>query len=504
MPRALLSLVAGLIALLVVAISGGDHGSPLWPFVGRFHPLLVHLPIGVLVLAVACDISTQWWRSAAHQLVSPLLLIGAWTAIASAMAGLVLADWGSYDPAVLAWHRRLGLAVPALASLGYWLHGRAMTARSSLRVPALVTSGLLLAAVVVGGHLGGSLTRGEGYLTRHLPEGVRRLVGLPGENDLTRIHVANPELTPVFDSLIHPVLTARCGACHNPERRKGGLILTTAKGLFAGGRQGKVVVPGRADDSEMIIRLSLPPGHTDAMPPDHAIPSAEIALIRWWIDQGASTEITLSAIERPTFIRRTLAAYGLDDLPQGILALPVETADSSAIVAARNSGLTVQTLGVKVGYLSVDAASVPAGWVAGTLSALRPLAANVASVNLSRTSAGDSALVTLGTMPRLTRLHLSSTRVTDAGLQSLTSLQYLEYLNLVDTNISDAGLRSLEQLPRLRALYVWGTHATPGGVARLRRALPRALIAIGAAPLVEPTTPVDTATPTGKAKGKPR
>ncbi|MBL0170423.1 MAG: hypothetical protein IPP90_06745 [Gemmatimonadaceae bacterium] len=315
MSRTLRGLAVGLIALLVAAAVGGDHGSSLWPFVGRFHPLLVHLPIGVLALAMSCDVAARFSsRATLRPLVSPLLLIGAWCAIGSGMAGLVLADWGSYDPALLMWHRRLGLAVPALAALLYGLRARAGASDAAFRVASTAASGLLFVALVVGGHLGGTLSRGDGYLTRHLPDGVRRLVGLRGEKELTSIHVANPESTPVYDSLVQPVLTMRCGSCHNPERKKGGLILTSATGLFAGGRQGKAIVAGRADDSEMIIRLSLPPGHTDAMPPDRPMPNAELALIRWWIDQGASTDITLSAIERPASIRRTLAAYGLDDL----------------------------------------------------------------------------------------------------------------------------------------------------------------------------------------------
>ncbi|MBL0170422.1 MAG: hypothetical protein IPP90_06740 [Gemmatimonadaceae bacterium] len=170
---------------------------------------------------------------------------------------------------------------------------------------------------------------------------------------------------------------------------------------------------------------------------------------------------------------------------------------------ARNSGLTVQALGTDVGYLSVDATSVPANWTAGSLAALRPLAANVTTVNLARTSAGDSALATLGMMPHITRLQLSGTHVTDAGLESLRSLKYLEYLSLVDTEVSDDGLRALEQLPRLRALFLWGTRTTAGGVTRLRRALPRAVISVGAPPLVEPPR-ADTAKPAVKPVTKAR
>jgi hypothetical protein len=398
----------------------------------------------------------------------------------------VLADWGSYDPGLLLRHKRFGLLIPALATLIYWIRTRRSIDGAASHMPARIVATLLCASLLAGGHLGGTLARGDGYLTRHLPDRVRTLAGLPAEADRTRIHVTNADATPVYDSLIQPMLTSRCGACHNADRKKGGLVLTTIEGALAGGRQGKVIVAGRADDSELIIRLTLPPGHTDAMPPDRPMPAAEVAMIRWWIDQGASKDISLAAIARPASIRRTLTAYGLDELPTGIFALPVVAPDSNAIRTARESGLTVLALGRGVGYLSVDATSVPPAWQSQSLQLLRPLAANIASVDLARAPVGDSAMALVGTMSRLTRLQLAQTKVTDAGLDALKSLQYLTYLNLVDTEVSDVGLRALETLPRLASLYLAGTQVTAGGVERLQRALPRTRIVLDEPTLSDP------------------
>ncbi len=504
MSRAARGLAAGLGLLLVMSFVGGDHESSLWPLVGRVHPLLVHFPLGVLLLALGADAVVRW-RSpeVVPQWIPFLLLCGAWSAIAAGIAGVVLADWGSYDPAVLLWHRRIGLFIPVLAAVGYWLRSRSGDRQPRYRVAYATTSLLLAGALVVGGHLGGTLSRGDGFLTRHLPDNVRQMAGLPGETELTRIHVANAESTPVYDSLIQPLLAARCGSCHNPDRKKGGLILTNADGLLAGGRQGKVIVPGRADESEIVIRLSLPPGHTDAMPPDRPMPSAEIAMLRWWIDQGASTTVTLSGIGRPASIRRTLVAYGLDNLPEGIFAQPVVSVDSAALRAARATGLTVLALGTGVGYLSVNATNVSPTWNSRSLEVLRPLAANVASVDLARAPVGDSALTLLGTMPRLTRLQLSNTRVSDGGLEQLRTLQYLEYLNLVNTDVTDQGLRALEPLSRLRTVHLWGTHVTAGGVQRLQRALPHATITAGPPVLIEPTPKSRDSTPPSRSAATP-
>lgn len=482
MTKSLRALLVGLLLLGVVAVVGGDHDSSLWPFAGRFHPLLVHLPIGMLLLAVVAELLGRrpaW--SAWRPLVPLALLVGAWSAITAGIAGLLLSDWGSYDPDVLRWHRWFGLTIAALATLTWWLRSMAESGeeRAHRNYPIAVIA--LLLTITIGGHLGGTLTRGEGYLTRYLPEGVRAMIGLPAEEALTAIAIGNPDTTRVYATLIQPILTTRCGSCHNPMRHKGGLVLTTSKGLFAGGRQGKVVVAGRSEESELLVRVSLPPGHTEAMPPDRPLPIAEAELLRWWIDQGASTDVKLSVIERPSGIRRTLAAYGLEDLPTGIFALTVPPADSALISAARAGGFSVLPLARKSSYLNVAVLN-PAGM---QIERLRPLAQQVASIDFSHAPVNDSVMGLLAAMPHLTRLKLTGTKVTDAGVTRLAGLAFLEYVNLVDTDISDAGLRALERLPRLRAVHLWGTRVTALGVARLQQALPRAVIT-RAAPVMPP------------------
>ncbi|MBK9550137.1 MAG: hypothetical protein IPO52_13790 [Gemmatimonadetes bacterium] len=326
----------------------------------------------MLLLAIVAELlGRNPERSAWRPLVPLALLLGAWSAIVADIVGLLLSDWGSYDPDVLQWHRWLGLGIPVLASASWWLRDRAEAGEARAHRAYPIAVGVLLLTITIGGHLGGTLTRGEGYLTRYLPEGVRAMVGLPAEEALTTITIGNPDTTRVYAALIQPILTARCGSCHNPMRHKGGLVLTTSKGLFAGGRQGKVVVAGRAEESELLVRVSLPPGHTDAMPPDRPLPIAEAELLRWWIAQGASTDIKLSTIERPSGVRRTLAAYGLEDLPTGIFALTVPPADSTAIAAARAAGLSVVPLARNGSYLSVAATNASAA----QLERLRPLAA---------------------------------------------------------------------------------------------------------------------------------
>ena len=479
MDRASLALLAGSVVLIVVAFTGSARDTAFAPLIGRLHGALVHLPIGALLASVVLDWLETRRRTARIDGAngvgagSVLRLLGAWSALAAATAGVLLADWGSYPPDALRQHRWLGIAT-ALAAVAWYIVRDGVTrahavSTSVIRGGAVALSGLLL----VGGHLGGTLVRGDDYLTRYLPRPVRDVAGLPDAERLTHRQIVNAQLTPVYDSIVQPLLMQRCASCHNSTRATGGLDLTSSRGLLAGGRQGKVVVPGRADESEMIVRLELPPGHLDAMPPDHAIPASEIALLRWWIDQGASATVTLADIGRPGAVRRTLEAYGLDAVPAGVLALTIAPPDTAAMASAARTGLTVQRIGRDVSLLSVSATNVPAAWAAGALPMLTPLASQITDLSLTRTNTGDSALVAMARMPHLTQVQLAYTQVSDAGLVHLRGLQHLEVLNLVGTKISDAGLRSLETLPRLRSLYLLETNTTADGVARLRRAMPR-------------------------------
>gem|GEM_PF-1067515 len=97
--------------------------------------------------------------------------------------------------------------------------------------------------------------------------------------------VALADDAPGYEPNVRPILQARCLSCHNPEKRKGGLDMTTYQSLLAGGSGGKIVAPGQPADSALlgVIQQTREP----RMPPSgNKMPDAEIDLIRKWIEQG--------------------------------------------------------------------------------------------------------------------------------------------------------------------------------------------------------------------------
>jgi WD40 repeat protein len=102
--------------------------------------------------------------------------------------------------------------------------------------------------------------------------------------------------TPVdFESEILPILRDNCLACHNRTRAKAELILETPADMLKGSENGPVVVPGDAAKSTLLgvaahrAKPLMPPKDNKVSASD--LTSAQLGLLRLWIDQGAKGEI---------------------------------------------------------------------------------------------------------------------------------------------------------------------------------------------------------------------
>ena len=163
-------------------------------FLGRFHPLLVHFPIALLVLTGLVELiaarrgDRSAWASAS---LVPLAASAALAAAFAATAGYLLGATGGYGGPTFVLHRLLGITVALLSiltALVAWQRRQAGGAWTwMLRALLLVTVGVLTAA----GHLGATLTHGDTYLTEHAPRPVRWIlarVGLEAPADHGIIH----------------------------------------------------------------------------------------------------------------------------------------------------------------------------------------------------------------------------------------------------------------------------------------------------------------------------
>ena len=84
---------------------------------------------------------------------------------------------------------------------------------------------------------------------------------------------------------MRPVLAMHCLECHGPEKHKGGLRLDERDAMLRGGEAGRVVVPGKPDESLLIEAIRYQ-GDVQ-MPPKRKLKDEDVWRLTEWVKQGA-------------------------------------------------------------------------------------------------------------------------------------------------------------------------------------------------------------------------
>lgn len=292
--------------------AGADHpGFGL--FLGRFHPLVVHLPITLVLLVPLFELlGRSEPRSHLKQAAGFVLGLAAAAAILAAWDGWLLGWTGGYKGPVVQRHMYGGIwfATVCLAAASVRAIELSRPVSFSLHLPPRVYGGeahagrpagtfrdalyavLLAAAVglmVWASHNGGSLSHGPTFLTEYFP----RWLGGRGVEAASRrlpAPAGAPAPRTVYAAQIQPIFTRSCVACHGPAKHKANLRLDSYAGLMAGGDSGAEIDPWLPNKSELYRRITLPPDDDDFMPNNgkNLLTPAELAAIRAWILAGAS------------------------------------------------------------------------------------------------------------------------------------------------------------------------------------------------------------------------
>jgi uncharacterized membrane protein len=259
-------------------------------FLGHLHPLVVHLPIGGLVLLGILELMAGLTgRKEAAQNSLWILGFASGTTIISAWCGWMLGKSGGYEPQLLKWHQAAGLSVAAVVLVTLIL--RHLEWRRTYHT----CLGVALVLLIVASDLGGSITHGRNFLFRYAPTCVRALLGSSSTMAST-VKTTYPSIEQrVFTSIVEPILRERCVSCHGAERHKAELRLDTLDGLLRGGQNGPVIKADGAIDSPLVQCMLSPLDADGHMPPEEQPqPTAEeISLIKWWINQESNLTANL-------------------------------------------------------------------------------------------------------------------------------------------------------------------------------------------------------------------
>ncbi|WKN32837.1 hypothetical protein PZB74_05700 [Porifericola rhodea] len=459
--------------------------SDLVLFFGRFHPIILHLPIGFLLIAFVLELMSRIKRFEAYKAaVGLILFLGAVSAIVAAVLGYMLAQGGGYGDELLSLHQWLGIAAALTAIISLvlnWMVSKNIS--PTLDKVYVSTMSVMIIVLMAAGHYGGSLTHGSDYLTQYMPNPLRTLAGMEPKQEKKEVKIASIPEAQIYHDIVFPIIDARCVSCHNPDKRKGELEMHTPEALVKGGESGEAFIAGNAAESDMIKRLLLPEHHDEHMPPEgkSQLTEEQVALLSWWVNEGAPFDKTVAQVnvsEEIQAVLNTLADPNANKSEVEILlATEVPEVDEQSLKQLQASGVQLMPLAAEVNWLQ---ARIPLSKSGDSLiQALQPVAEQLTWLDMGDTRTSDQALATVPKFSKLTRLHLENTQVTDAGLQHIKDLPYLEYLNLYGTQVSDEGIQQLKSLKNLKKLYLWQTQATEEGVAKLQEALPQLEVNMG-------------------------
>ena len=430
---------------LFFPLDGKPHADWM-QFLGRFHPLIVHLPIGLILLLPLLEFAGMR-RQSLREAAGLVLQIAVATCVLAIVFGLLLAYGSGEIGTTVTRHMRGGilLAIELLVCLAVrssWLAGRRSGWYFILLTAVLIT-------LTWTAHHGGSLTHGSDYLTRYMPPTLKRFLAPSAVS-------SHPNS--FFARHINPVLDTKCVACHGTNKEQGGLRLDSYESLMAGGKDGVVIAPRNPDGSLLLKKVTLPPNDPHFMPAEGRTPLTpeETARIRAWVLQGASPDATsvpgIFIAEDQEEAPPPVGDYSafMDEIrqmqrSQGAKLVPVS--------ANPSDGLILRT---------IDSA---AAFDDSQLAKFQRYAPFIVEAELGRTAVTDASVITLRQFKNLRALHLEGTAVSGRTLAMLSSLSQLSYLNLSGTKVTIDAVAVLKTKPNLRHLYLFNTPADPGSMA---------------------------------------
>lgn len=437
-------------------------------FFGRFHPLLVHLPIGILFLAFLFEcLSFKDRYKRLGKAVQPALFWGSAFAIAAAITGFFLRQEGGYEEVIADRHQNLGILTAVLSLVVYVLRPKVkywVDHRRRRKQVKLALSIPLIILLLVTGHWGGSLTHGEDYLFAVLSIAERQ--DLDPADKIRQIADVNQAV--LYDDVIQPILEARCYDCHSSTKQKGKLRLDSKDFILRGGEDGLIVRGGPADSSALYGRLVLPLEHEDHMPPSEKpqLSSSEIALIKYWIEEEAPFDVPVAQFDNQKKIAAIITSLKAAPEESWIPEKDVSAASKDAMTKLHDLGINPMPLAAANNYLMVTFTGRQ------TISdqqiqALRYIEEQLIWLSLSHTSISDAQIDALVGLRNLRVLYLNGTKVTDAGLSKLSSLTELRSLSLVGTSVTDASVATFIKLKNLTNLFVYQTSLSRQGIEKL-------------------------------------
>lgn len=140
-----------------------------------------------------------------------------------------------------------------------------------------------------------------------------------------------------YDDHILPIFQQSCLNCHNPDKTKGGLDLSTYSGAMKGSSGGKIAEPG--DAGSKLIAVVMHSSEPTMPPEGDKLGGAQVKLLQSWIEDGLleNKGSTARKASKPKF--DTALTSAADARPEGPPPMPQHVLLDPPVVSARASSV---------------------------------------------------------------------------------------------------------------------------------------------------------------------
>jgi uncharacterized membrane protein len=224
----LLALLLGWLVVFTEAQAAAEESLQWTQFLGRFHPVILHLPVGLFVGLFVIELAALRKRNDGLERSANILVwLMTFTSVMTAYLGLLLASSGDYSGETLWLHKWLGILFSATALLVTFFKLLSLYAEGKGTVVYRLLMIALFCLLPVVGHYGGNLTHGSDYLIEYAPAWMKKILESREESAVNADSLTSVAEGNLFTQQIQPMLDQYCVQCHGIEKQKSKYRLDT-------------------------------------------------------------------------------------------------------------------------------------------------------------------------------------------------------------------------------------------------------------------------------------
>ena len=260
--------------------------ADFWLFLGRFHPMVLHFPIGLLFLGAVLEVYAFVRKRSFDEAIKIAWLWGMVSSGVAVVLGFFLSLGGGYDENLLAWHFYGGTLIFVFALIAWFMRGHHKLGPAFKFFSVLTVAVMMLAA-----HDGASLTHGKEYVFKYAPNFVRTMTGREPkkvkEAPKPVIQSAEKPAFVSYKNVIEPIFADQCYSCHGEEKQKGDLRMDVIP-FEHDPDSTDLIIAGKPDES-YLYELMATDDMDEIMPPEGKgeVTKEQLELVRKWIEEGA-------------------------------------------------------------------------------------------------------------------------------------------------------------------------------------------------------------------------